>query len=200
MAKQTAPQGAEPVTESVDETAARLASSATSQGKGAPTPTRKEQEAARKRPLVSDNRKEASRQAKIKAAEAREKQRAGMAAGDDRYLPMRDRGPQKRYARDYVDARFNIGEFMLPVMALVIVLTFIPSYEIQMYGIFALWGFFLIAVVDSIILGFSLTKRLAAKFGADKVEKVRWYSAMRALQMRFMRLPKAQVARGAYPS
>ena len=47
------------------------------------------------------------------------------------------------------DARFNIGEFMLPVMALVIVLTFIPNYQVQMYGILALWGFFIVAVVDS---------------------------------------------------
>ena len=43
-------------------------------------------------------------------------------------------------------------------------------------------------------------KKLAAKFGADKVEKVRWYAAMRALQLRPLRLPKPQVKRGQYPS
>jgi hypothetical protein len=200
VAKQSAPNGAEPIIETADETAARLSQEKAPLGKGAPTPTRKEQEAARKRPLVPNDRKEAARTQRVKTAEARERQRVGMAAGDDRYLPMRDRGPQKRYARDYVDARFNIGEFMLPVMALVIVLTFIPNYQVQMYGILALWAFFIVAVVDSIILGFQLTKRLGAKFGTDKVEKVRWYSAMRALQMRFMRLPKPQVGRGKYPS
>ena len=64
----------------------------------------------------------------------------------------------------------------------------------------ALWAFFAIAVIDVVVLGFILNKKLAAKFGADKVEKVRWYAAMRALQLRPLRLPKPQVKRGQYPS
>lgn len=169
-------------------------------GKGVPTPTRAEREAARKRPLVPNDRKEAARQARAKAAESRERARLGLAAGDEKYLPARDRGPQKRYVRDYVDARFSIGEILIPVMFAVIVLTFVPSYEVQTIGIFALWAFFLISIVDVIILGFVLQRKLAAKFGADKVERIRWYAAMRALQLRPLRLPKPQVKRGQYPS
>jgi hypothetical protein len=169
-------------------------------GKGAPTPTRAEREAANKRPLVPNDRKEAARQARAKAADARERARVGLAAGDEKYLPARDRGPQKRYIRDYVDARFSIGEILIPVMFVVIVLTFIPSYEVQTIGIFALWGFFLISVADVIILGFTLQRKLGAKFGATKVERFRWYAAMRALQLRPLRLPKPQVKRGQYPA
>ncbi|WP_400998410.1 DUF3043 domain-containing protein [Agromyces sp. GXQ0307] len=169
-------------------------------GKGAPTPTRAEREAANKRPLVPNDRKEAARQARAKAAEARERARVGMAAGDEKYLPARDRGPQKKFVRDYVDARFSIGEILIPVMFVVIVLTFVPSYEVQTIGIFALWGFFLVSVVDVIILGFTLQRKLAARFGATKVERFRWYAAMRALQLRPLRLPKPQVKRGQYPA
>jgi hypothetical protein len=86
-------------------------------------------------------------------------------------------------------------------MLIVIVLTFLPSPLLQVYGLFALWGFFLIAVIDCVILGFLVRKRIAAKFGATKVERgLRWYAAMRALQLRVMRLPKPQVKRGQYPS
>lgn len=185
-----------PAAETPEETAARL-----KQGKGAPTPSRREQEAARKRPLVPTDRKEAARAARQRQAEAREKARVGMAAGDDRYLTARDRGPQRRYVRDYVDARFSIGEFLIPVMLLVIVLTFLPSPLLQAYGLFALWGFFLIAVIDCIVLGFLVRKRIAAKFGESKVERgLRWYGAMRALQLRVMRLPKPRVKRGQFPS
>ena len=169
-------------------------------GKGTPTPSRAAQEAARKRPLVPNDRKEAARQARAKAAESRDRARLGMAAGEEKYLPVRDRGPQKKFVRDYVDARFSIGEVLIPVMFAVIVLTFIPSYEVQTIGIFALWAFFLVSVVDVIILGTVLRRKLAAKFGADKVERVRWYAAMRALQLRPLRLPKPQVKRGQYPS
>ena len=149
---------------------------------------------------MPNDRKEAARQARQQAAESRERARVGMAAGVERYLPMRDRGPQKKYVRDYVDARFSIGEVLIPVMFLVIILTFIPSYEVQTIGIFALWGFFLVSVVDVVILGVVLRRRLAAKFGAEKVEKVRWYAAMRALQLRPLRLPKPMVKRGQYPA
>jgi hypothetical protein len=188
-----------PSTETAEQTAARLASG-TPLGKGAPTPTRRQQEAARKRPLVPGDRKVAAKQAREKAAIAREKSRIGMAAGDDKYLPVRERGPQKRFVRDYVDARFNVGEFMIPVMFLVIILTFFPDPNIQTYGILALWAFFIIAVIDCVILGFIVTRKVQNKFGAGKAEKVRWYAAMRALQLRVMRLPKPQVKRGQYPS
>ncbi|WP_308796314.1 DUF3043 domain-containing protein [Agromyces silvae] len=182
--------------ETLEATQARLKQA----GKGVPTPTRAEREAANKRPLVPNDRREAARQAKAKQAEHREKVRIGMAMGDDKYLPARDRGPQKRFVRDYVDARFSIGEVLIPVMFLVIVLTLVPSYEVQSIGILALWAFFLIAVIDVIILGALVTRKVRAKFGADRAEKVRWYSAMRALQLRPLRLPKPQVKYGQWPS
>ncbi|WP_349357750.1 DUF3043 domain-containing protein [Cryobacterium sp. PH31-AA6] len=194
MAKPVNPD-AQPSMESVEETKARLAA-----GKGQPTPSRKQQEALNKRPLVPGDRKLAAKQARGKAAEARDRARLGMAAGDDRFLPQRERGPQKRYVRDYVDARFNVGEFMIPIMFLVILLTFFPDPMVQTYGIVALWAFFLVAVVDGVILGFSLTRKVKAKFGESKAERVRWYAAMRALQLRPMRLPKPQVKRGQYPA
>ena len=198
MAKQPVNPGAEPSAETVEETKARLSGAPT--GKGQPTPSRRVQEAANKRPLVPDVRKLAAKQARAKSAESRERARIGMAAGDDKYLPMRERGPQKRYARDYIDARFNVGEFMIPVMFLVILLTFFPDPSVQTYGILALWAFFLVAIVDCVILGFILTKKMETKFGADRAERVRWYAAMRALQLRPMRLPKPQVKRGQYPA
>ena len=169
-------------------------------GKGRPTPTRREKEEARKRPLVSNDRAEARRRARADAQAQRDRARAGLAAGDERYLPMRDRGPQKRFVRDYVDARFSFGELLIPVMFLVIILTFIPTEAVQIFSIAALWAFFIVAIADVLLLGFLVRRKLKAKFGEDRVEKVRWYAAMRALQMRPMRLPKPQVKRGQFPS
>lgn len=196
MPKTPVNRDAQPSTESSDETSMRLGLTHTA-SKGQATPTRKQQEAANKRPLVPDDRKLAAKQARVKSSAARDVARAGMAAGVDKYLPLRERGLQKRYARDYVDARFNVGELMIPIMFLVILLTTIPSVDV--YAIFALWAFFILAVIDCVVLGFVLTKKIEAKFGADKAERIRWYSAMRALQLRPMRLPKPQVKRRQYP-
>lgn len=174
--------------------------SGTPAGKGHPTPTRKEKEEARKRPLVSNDRTAARKADRAAMQSQRERARIGMANGEEKYLPVRDRGPQKRYVRDYVDARFSIGELLIPLMLVVIVLTFFPQPEVQTIGLVALWAFFIVAIADVVILGFIVTRKLAAKFGADKVEKVRFYAAMRALQLRAMRLPKPQVKRGQFPS
>lgn len=165
-------------------------------GKGRPTPTRKEREAANMRPLVSNDRKEA----RARLAQARERARIGMAAGEERYLTARDKGPQRKWIRDYVDARFSVGEVLIPVMFVVILLTFM-SIEMQYVGIIVLWVFFLAAIIDGVILGWLVTKKLGKKFGVENLQRGnRWYAAMRAMQLRLMRLPKPQVKRGQFPS
>ncbi|MET0843904.1 MAG: DUF3043 domain-containing protein, partial [Mycetocola sp.] len=85
-------------------------------------------------------------------------------------------------------------------MFVVIVLTLFPPV-VQVYAMLLLWVFFGIAVLDAVWLGFSVKKKLGAKFGETSVERgVRWYAAMRAFQMRVLRLPKPQVKRGQRPA
>ena len=139
-------------------------------GKGRPTPTRKEKEEARKRPLVSNDRTEARRQSRAVLATEREKQRIGMANGVEKYMPARDRGVQRRYVRDYIDARTSIGEFLIPVMVIVLIATVIPAAEVQVGAFALLWLFFIAAVIDCVIVGFIIRKKLAAKYGEGKVE------------------------------
>jgi hypothetical protein len=173
----------------------------TGAGKGRATPTRREREAANLRPLVNSDRKAASKASRAKMAEARERARIGMANGEEKYLVAQDSGPQRRYIRDYIDARFSVGEVMIPIMFLVIILTFVQDEVFQVLAIMGLWLFFILAVIDCLIVGFRVNRKIAAKFGADQVQKGnRWYAAMRALQLRVMRLPKPQVKRGHYPA
>ena len=167
--------------------------------KGRPTPTRKEQEAARKQPLVPSDRRLAARQSRDQVTAQRDRARVGMARGEEKYLPARDKGPQKRFARDYVDARFSIGEVLLPVAVVTILGTLIPS--VGNFIFIGIYLFLLIVVADGIWMGQRIISQLGAKYGKDKVERgIRWYSFMRAIQLRPMRLPKPQVKRGQYPS
>lgn len=170
-------------------------------GKGRPTPTRKQREAQNVRPLVSNDRKAAAKEARAKLAAEREKARVGLAAGDERYLPQRDRGPQRKWIRDYVDARFSVGEILIPLMFVIIFLTLIDNQTVQFVGIIALWTFFALAVADAFLLGWLIKRKLGKKFGPENVQKgSRWYGAMRGMQLRVLRLPKPQVKRGQYPS
>lgn len=172
-------------------------------GKGHATPKRREQEAANKRPLIVSDRKVASKQSKEANAAARDRARAGLAAGEERYLPNRDKGPQRRFARDYVDARFSIGELLIPVMFLIIITSFIQlgpdPLLIPNIANYTMWAFVCVLLIDLMILSGKLKTRIEKKFGS--VDRgVRWYAMMRSLQLRPMRLPKPQVSRGQYPS
>ncbi|KAF2413697.1 hypothetical protein B1729_08080 [Microbacterium sp. B35-04] len=167
--------------------------------KGRPTPSRAEQEAARKRPLVADT-KEARARAKADLATQREKARIGMANGEQRYLPARDQGPQRKFVRDWVDGGWHLGEAVMPAMVLVILATFLPLPAVQYYAFVGLWIFIFFVIGDMVITSITVKRAAKKKFGEGKVEKgLGWYAAMRTVQMRFLRLPKPQVKRGQKP-
>ncbi len=168
-------------------------------GKGRPTPSRAEQEAARKRPLVPDT-KEARQRQKADLAAQRERARVGMAAGEDKYLPARDKGPQRRFVRDYIDAGWHIGELVMPLMILVIVVMMINAPLIQVYAMIVLWAYVVLVVIDMVIISLRVKKAASNKFGDRREKGLGWYGAMRTIQMRWMRLPKPQVKRGRYPA
>lgn len=168
-------------------------------GKHRPTPSRAEQEAARKRPLVPDT-KEARARAKADLAAQREKARIGMANGEEKYLPARDKGPQRKFVRDFVDAGWHAGELLMPLMVVVILVSLIQNQNIVFYSFLGLWVYILFVVADMLITSHRVKKLARAKFG-DRTEKgLGWYGAMRTVQMRFMRLPKPQVKRGEHPA
>lgn len=183
---------------SADDTAAQ--SDEKTVKKGRPTPSRKEAQAQRAQPLVGSAARPRTKTEKQAVADARERTRAGYAAGEDRYLTVRDKGPQRRYARDFVDARTSIGEWMLAIMFLALIMTFIDNQVINLISLFTIWGYLAAMIIDSTILSVNLKRRLIAKFGAEKLEKgVSWYAIMRSIQFRRLRLPKPQVRRGEYP-
>lgn len=168
--------------------------------KGRATPTRKEREASNLRPLVSNDRKAGNRESRLRVAESRERARIGMANGEEKYLLVKDRGVQRRYVRDYVDARFSIGELMIPVLVFFILLTAVNKELFSVIGTIIMWAFLIVVVLDCVYAGIMLKRRLVAKFGADNVQGgFRWYLATRAIQFRKLRLPKPQVKRGAWP-
>jgi Protein of unknown function (DUF3043) len=166
-------------------------------GKGKATPTRKQAEAANVRPLVGDRSPEARAAQKAKAKADRERMRAGQLAGDDRYLPLRERGPQKKFVRDLIDSRYTIGEFLIPAMVIVLLLSFFDSNQYSTYNKVlsaASIGIMLAIVIDSVFIARRIKRKASEKFGADKLERgLAFYGVVRATQLRVMRMPKPQV-------
>ena len=169
--------------------------------KNRPTPSRREQESANKRPLVPKDRKAAAGQSRQASREARAKQRAALLSGDESALPARDKGPVKRYIRDTVDARWNIGEFMLPVMFVVLALTFVPAIFKSTTAVAStlvvvlVYALVVVGVLDTFMMWRATKAKIVTKFGEAPPRGSTMYAVMRAFQMRRSRLPRPQVVR-----
>lgn len=166
-------------------------------GKGRPTPTRREAEAAaRARAKTPRTRKElaaANRQART---ESSQRMRQALRTGDERNLPARDKGPVKRFIRDFVDSRFAFIDLLLPVLLVTMVMSYSGNVTLAGYANAVLLGALLLVAVDMVTLRIRLRRELTRRFPGEPVKGTTYYAIMRALQMKFMRLPKAQVKIG----
>jgi hypothetical protein len=166
-------------------------------GKGRPTPSRKEAEAlARQRAKTPRTRKEMAAAQRMARSESSQKVRAAMKSGDERYLPARDKGPVRRFIRDFVDSRFSFVELMIPLLVVTIVLGYSGSTRLVGIGNTIMFGTLLLVTLDLVVMRFRLRRELARRFPGESLKGTTYYAIMRSLQMKFMRLPKPQVKIG----
>lgn len=178
-------------------------------GKGRPTPSRREAEARNRRPVVGappvrpgaskEERKAARAAQRERMAAERVKMRQAMLTGDEQHLPARDRGPARRFARDYVDARRNLGEYLLPLAAAVIIVSLVNIPLLRLVVMSLLYLTVIIVGVDAVRLRRRVRRLVTEKFGDDRANGIGGYAMWRSLQMRRTRLPRPQVARGEFP-
>jgi hypothetical protein len=169
----------------------------TSQKKGRPTPKRKDAESARKVSSLAPARsKEEKARQKSAARAARIAQRAAYLRGDENALPLRDRGPVKRFVRNYVDSRRSIGEYFLPIIGVVLLVSLIPVAAAAVIGVVLMYTVLFASVIDGFFLRKRITREVSARFPEEPVKGLGMYGWLRSTQMRRMRAPKPGVAVG----
>ncbi|MEU2162375.1 DUF3043 domain-containing protein [Streptomyces chengbuensis] len=168
--------------------------------KGRPTPKRSEAQTQRRRAQSAPlDRKAAMRRQREARRADLARQREALAGGDERYLPPRDKGPVRRFVRDFVDSRFCIAEFFLPLAVVILVLSMIRVPQLQNIALLLWLGVIVMIVIDSIGIWIRLKKQLNERFPDEPKRGAVAYGLMRTLQMRRLRLPKPQVKRGERP-
>ena len=174
--------------------------------KGRPTPRRKDAQPKRHTlaPVVTRDEKKRLRE---ETRVARLASREAYMRGEESALPARDRGPARRFVRDYIDARRSIGEYFLPIIFIVLLLTLIPTSTTvgdnkgipitQLLSIGVMYSVLLVSVLDGFILTRKIRKAVTARFPDAPVKGLGMYGWLRSTQMRRMRTPKPQVKAGA---
>lgn len=166
--------------------------------KGHATPSRKDAEAARKKALKPPvNRKEQLKRDREARKRIRARQQDALRSGEERFLPLRDRGPVKRLARDYVDRKRLVAEYLLPILLLTFVLTMFQSPLIRTIGTYGWLAVTVVTVIEEVLVIRGLKKELARRLPGESTRGVALYTILRTTQMRRLRLPAPQIARFA---
>lgn len=165
--------------------------------KGRPTPKRSEAQAGRRtRVTAPATRKEAAKQARERRRAELARQREALASGDERYLPLRDKGPLRKLARNYVDARRCVAELFLPLAVVILVLSMVPSAEVKNLSLLLWLVVIALIIADSFRIGFGIGRLARERYPEENRKGLVPYALMRSLQTRRLRLPKPQVKRG----
>jgi hypothetical protein len=166
------------------------------ESKGRPTPKRKEKTIRPGASLAPAKTKEEKRAAKAQARMDRLAQRNAFMRGEESALPARDRGPVRKYVRNIVDSRINIGEFFLPFIFIVLLVSMSRNQTIAILSIIGMYIIMFIAIIDGWFLGRRIKKKVVAKFPNENTKGLALYGFLRSTQMRRMRAPRPLVKRG----
>jgi Protein of unknown function (DUF3043) len=172
-------------------------------GKGKPTPKRSEVERARRQgqpyaPPPAD-KKEAAAQRRDRQRAEQKRRTEAMRRGEEWALPVRDRGPVRALARDYIDSRrLVVSEYILFAVVVLIIAIFAlgktRSSTTILYIELAILG---IIMVEALYHGAMVTRLAKKRLPGENTRMISWYIAKRSLRLRASRIPPPRVERGA---
>ncbi|HET9871669.1 MAG TPA: DUF3043 domain-containing protein [Propionibacteriaceae bacterium] len=156
--------------------------------KARPTPTRKEAEAARRQRVT---RTVSKKEARAEAARAARVNRM-------RTLNLREGTPEKTLLRDYIDARFSIGELLLPSLVVILATTFLNQLypAVTLISTLLMYLFILLILVDVALMWRGFKKVLAKRLPHASTKGLVMYGMNRCIQIRRFRMPPPRIKRG----
>ena len=166
-----------------------------SEKKNKPTPKRKEAQAKlNSSPLSPGASKESKRMLNVQTKLRRVQSRAAYMRGEESALPPRDRGPAKRFIRNYIDERKSITEYFLIIILFVLMLTIIPIPAVQLAAVAIMYSSMIFITLDGFLLSRRIKKMVKEQFPGEPTRGAGMYGWMRATQLRRLRAPAPQVS------
>jgi len=172
------------------------ASRATTAAKGRPTPKRSEAERRRRPVNAPGDRKEANRQYRDRQRQDRTRRQQALSRGEQWALPARDRGSVKALTRDYVDSRRRLSEYYMYGLVVLLALLFVRNAFVQSIVPVVVLAAVLVMLVEGVFIGRRARALAEERLPGESTQGVRLYAAMRALQIRQLRMPKPRIKPG----
>ena len=166
-----------------------------SDNKGRPTPSRKDAQAKR---VVNSMAPAANKEERKKQKELQRQHRGSARAaymrGEESALPARDRGPVRKFVRNYGDSRRSLAEYLLPLLFVVLMVSRITA--LQSIAVLLMYIVFLGAMAEGVILSRKLKKEVKTRFPEASTKGIGAYGWSRSTQLRRLRAPAPQVKPG----
>ena len=157
--------------------------------KGRATPKRKDAQAKRVVNSLAPAKNKGERKIqKENSRQQRGQARAAYMRGDENALPNRDRGPIRRFVRDLVDARRSVGEYFLPMLIFVLLVSRFAA--LQVIAVLLMYFIMLSAIVDWFVLRGKVKREVLAKFPEASTKGLGMYAWSRSTQLRRLRAPR----------
>ena len=113
-------------------------------------------------------------------------------------VSAREAAPEKVLLRDYVDTRFNLGEFLLPSLVLILVVSLLGTAypQITLITTVVMYLFILAVLFDGYLMWRGFRRVLAVRLPHASTRGLLMYGVNRAIQIRRFRMPRPRLKRG----
>lgn len=158
-------------------------------GKDAPTPTRREAEAARRERLNPT----------LSPKEAKARERAAKAAQRNEQFARTENTPGKVLMRDFVDSRRGIAQWSMPLLMIMLAFSLLMSsfnndLAILVTGV--TYAVFLLIAVDIFLMWRQYKRLHAERLPKEPLKGLLAYMLNRAINVRRLRMPAPRVKPG----
>lgn len=156
--------------------------------KDKPTPSRKEAEALRRQRITRQ----------LTPREARRESAAKNRAERLRVAQAREAQPEKALLRDYIDARFSVGQFLLPSLVVILALSFLYQVApfMTLVSTAAMYLFIFAVILDGVLMWRGFKRVLAQRMPKASSKGLLMYAINRMIQIRRFRMPAPRIKRG----
>lgn len=156
--------------------------------KNAPTPSRKQAERERMERLHPT----------LSAKEQKRLERAERSVARDTAFAKVENAPIRQLCRNYIDAKWHVGEFLMPLMLILLALTIgLSNFPNLFLGLsIVVWVLLGLTIIDVFITWRGFKKLAAERFPNVSTKGLGFYTMNRIIQIRRFRVPPPQIKRG----
>jgi hypothetical protein len=166
--------------------------------KGRPTPKRSVAERNRRQPIggAPPAAKPRTPEEKAQAKDERSRKYAAMQRGEAWAMNPRDRGAARALARDFIDSKRRISEYMMYVLVVVLVGGFVGGHAFQSIISPLILVIAVLLLIQTQLIKGGLRRLLTERMPDEPMRGLTLYAITRALQIRRLRFPAPRVKPG----